>query len=437
MSGTPAGPTAPADVLLRDIRRWDLLALMINATIGAGIFGLPSRVFALIGPWSLPAFVACAALVAMVVVCFAEVSSRFERTGGPYLYARVAFGPWVGFGIGWLQWLARLTAFAALSNLLASYLAVFWPGAATEPGRVLVIVAVTVFLTAINLAGVRVMAVAGNLFTVGKLIPILVLLVFGLAALAPERLAPGPPPPPADFAKAMLLLVFAFTGFEMVMIPGGEVRDPRRNLPWAMLGGLAVVAVVYVLLQVVCMSAVPGLADSPRPLTDAAARVIGPVGAALVGAGALVSITGALSVTMLTAPRLLFAMAEWGELPRELGATHPRFRTPWVAILVTSAAMLALSLFSTFIGALTISTVIKLLSYVATCLALPLLRRRGDVPGATFRVPAGGGVALLALIACGWLLTTVTGQEARVVALATMAGFTLFAARRALAAAGA
>jgi amino acid transporter len=422
-------PPGRAGGLVRGIRRWDLFALMVNGTIGAGIFGLPSKVYALIGPWSLPAFLACGLLIALVLLCFAEVASRFERTGGPYLYSRVAYGPWIGFGLGWLLWLARLTSYAAVVNLLVNYLAVFWPAAETGLWRALVIVVVTAALTAVNLAGVRYMALVGNIFTVGKLVPLTLLIVFGLGAVGPERLALGPPPAPDSFAKAVLLLVFAFTGFELAIIPGGEVRDPRRNMPWALLSGLALVAGVYVLLQVVCVGTLPGLASSERPLHEAAARVLGPAGATLVGLGALVSITGAVTATMLAAPRLPYAMAEWGELPKVFAATHPRFHTPWVAILACSGIMLAFTLFSSFIGALTISTVIRLITYLAICLALPLLRRRGDVPAETFRAPGGPVVATLALVACGWLLSSVTWPEVRVVLIATLAGFALYAMR--------
>ena len=432
MSALPAAPAAaPAGSgLVRGIRRWDLFALMVNGTIGAGIFGLPSKVYALVGPWSLLAFVACGAIVALVLLCFAEVGSRFERTGGPYLYARAAFGSLIGFEVGWLLWLVRLTSFAALCNLLVSYLHVLWPAADAPSWRIVVIVAVTTTLASINLAGVRNAALAGNVFTIGKLVPLVVLIAVGLGALAPNRLALGAPPEPGSFAKAMLLLVFAFTGFELAIIPGGEVRDPRRNMPWALLSGLGLVAVVYILIQVVCVGTLPALAGSERPLTDAAARALGPAGGTLLAVGALVSITGSLSATMLAAPRLPFAMAEWGELPRVLAATHPRFHTPWMAILLSSALMLWLALSSSFLGALTISTVIRLLTYVATCIALLVLRRRRRVPEAAFRAPAGGVIAILAVLACTWLLTSISGREVRITAIAAALGLVLYAVRR-------
>lgn len=158
--------------LIRGIRRWDLVAVAINGIIGAGIFGLPSKVFALIGPYSLIAFIVCALVVTLIVLCFAEVSSRFSETGGPYLYAREAFGSVVGFEVGWLVWLARLTAFAANCNLLIQYLGYFWPGIIAGWPRATVIIAIVVALTVVNVIGVRDAALFSDVFSIGKLIPI-------------------------------------------------------------------------------------------------------------------------------------------------------------------------------------------------------------------------------------------------------------------------
>lgn len=425
MGGRPLNPA-----LARGILRWDLLALMINGTIGAGIFGLPSRLFALIGPYSVIAFAVCALVVAAIMLCFAEVGSRFETTGGPYLYARAAFGPRVGFQVGWLLWLARLTSFAALCNLLISYLHALWPAADSALWRPVVISAVVATLTAINLAGVRQAAVVSNGFTIGKLAPLLLLIAVGLFFIAPSRLALGPLPAPGSFSKGVMLLIYAYTGFEAVMIPSGEIRDPRRNLPWAMLVAIAVVAVIYLLVQVVCVGVLPGLAISERPLADVGARVLGSPGAAIVSLGALVSILGVLNGIVLAAPRLLFAMAEQGQLPRFLTATHPRFHTPWVAILLSSAIMLVLALTGSFIGALTISTIIRLLTYVAICAALPALRRRPEAPPAAFRAPLGTALAVLTIVLCLWLLTQSGWREARDVATAAGIGVVIYLATR-------
>src|SRR5262245_7257754 len=178
--------------LVRGIRRWDLVAVAINGIIGAGIFGLPSRVYALIGPYSLIAFTACALVVALIVLCFAEVGSRFSETGGPYLYAREAFGPVAGFEVGWLMWLARVTAFAANTNLLIDYLGYFHPGIGTGAPRAVAIIAVAVALTAVNVIGVRNAALFSNVFTIGKSIPILLFIGAGLFFLDRGNCSPPP-----------------------------------------------------------------------------------------------------------------------------------------------------------------------------------------------------------------------------------------------------
>jgi APA family basic amino acid/polyamine antiporter len=425
MSGRPLHPA-----LTRGILRWDLLALMINGTIGAGIFGLPSKLYALIGPYSVIAFAVCALVVAAIMLCFAEVGSRFEGTGGPYLYARDAFGPAVGFQVGWLLWLARVTSFAALCNLFISYLHALWPAADSALWRPVLISAVVVTLTAINLAGVRRAAVTSNGFTVGKLAPLLLLIAVGLFFVAPSRLALGSLPAAGSFTKGVMLLIYAYTGFEAVMIPSGEIRDPRRNLPWSMLIAIIVVAVIYELVQVVCVGVLPGLAGSERPLADVGARVLGSSGAAIISVGALVSILGVLNGITLVAPRLLFAMGEQGQLPRFLTATHPRFHTPWVAILISSAIMLVLALTGSFIGALTISTIVRLLSYIAICAALPALRRKPDAPPAAFHAPLGAALAVFTIVLCLWLLTQSTWHEARDVGIALGLGVVIYFAAR-------
>jgi amino acid transporter len=279
--------TPEAD-LVRGIRRWDLVAIAINGIIGAGIFGLPSKVYALIGTYSLIAFVACALVVALIILCFAEVSSRFEETGGPYLYAREAFQPAVAFEIGWLFWLVRITAFAANCNLLINYLSFFWAPATSPSWRAAIIVLVVVMLAIVNLLGIRQAAIVSNLFTVGKLVPIIIFIAAGLFFLNPQAYELGPAPTSAAFSQSVLLLVYAFTGFEMATIPAGEIRDPQRSLPRALLIAIVVVAVLYILIQVVCVGTLPGLAQSQKPLADAGSQFLGAAGGAIISAGAVV-----------------------------------------------------------------------------------------------------------------------------------------------------
>ncbi len=422
----------PQKGLVRGIGRWDLLALTINGMVGAGIFGLPSRIYGLTGVWSVLAYLVCAALVTLITLCFAEVGSRFAETGGPYLYARAAFGSVIGFEVGWLVWLARVTAFAALCNLLLGYLSFFWPAAGSGLTRAVVITVVVIAMTTVNLIGVREAALVNNLFTIAKLTPLLLFIVAGLFFLSPETFIAPAAPNYGDFSTAALLLIFAFSGFEMAVVPAGETHDPRRHVAFALLTATGVVALLYVMIQVVCIGTLPGLASSERPLVDASSRFLGATGASIVSVGALISITGTLNSNMLVAPRILFAMAEQGQLPRPLAATHRRFRTPHIAILISAAVTFVLTLQGTFISALTISTVIRLLVYIATCVALPVLRFRKDAPAPRFNAPAGAAVAVAATTLSMWLLSNSPSNDARAVGLAAALGLPIFFAHRLL-----
>src|SRR5947207_3352407 len=416
--------------LVRGIRKWELAAMAINGIIGAGIFGLPSKAFALIGSYSLIAFVACAFVVLLIILCFAEVGSRFDETGGPYLYARAAFGKTVGFEVGWLTWLVRLTAFAANCNLLVAYLGVFWPAATNTVPRAAVIIVVVASLAVINLLGIRQAATFTNIFTVGKLLPMIVFIGVGLFFINPHAFALAERPSSGAFSQAVLLLVYAFTGFEMATIPAGEVRDPQRSLPRALLIAIVVVAILYIMIQVVCVGTLPGLALSQKPLADAGSHFLGTAGGAIISAGAIISITGNLNILLLSGSRLPFAMAEQKQLPAFIGSIHRRFFTPYVAILITAGLMLLLTLKSSFVAALTISTIARLVTYGATCIALPVFRARRHVPAPTFRLPGGTAIAILSLLLIIWLLLNSTLQEAKAAALAAAAGLAICFAYR-------
>jgi amino acid transporter len=427
----PIATESPAEPgLLRGIRKWDLVAVAINAVIGAGIFGLPSKVFALIGSYSLIAFIACALVVTLIVLCFAEVGSRFDETGGPYLYAREAFGTTVAFEVGWLIWLARLTAFAANCNLMVSYLAFFWGPANSTIPRALVITGVVLSLTALNVFGVRQAAIASNLFTVGKLIPMLVFVAAGLFFLNPHAFALGAHPSAGAFSQSVLLLIYAFTGFEMAAIPAGEIRNPQRHLPRALLISIAVVAFTYILIQVVCIGTLPELAGSQKPLADAGQRFMGTAGGAIISAGAIISIAGNLNIVLLSGSRVPFAIAEQKQLPSIFAAIHPRFFTPHIAILVTAGVMLVLTLRSSFVAALTISAIARLVTYAVTCAALPVLRRRADVPAPAFKVRGGPIIAVAALILAVWLLANSTFREAVTAVIAATVGMIIYLSYR-------
>ena len=415
--------------LVRGIRRWDLVALLINNLIGAGIFGLPATLFALAGTYSLLAFVACAFVIAIVALCFAEMSNRFIETGGPYLYARKTLGPLVGFEVGWLNWLARLTGFASITNLFLTYLALFVPGANAGWPRVILIIGIVAIYTWINLVGIRQATMVTNVFTVAKLIPLLGFIAIGLFFIDSSRFQFAQPPEYRPFSKAVMLLVFAFS-FEGSMIPSGEVRNPQRSYPFALLVSLAVVAVIYLLVQVVCIGTVPDLGASDRPLADSANAFLGGAGARLISIGAMIAMAGTLNAVMLFSSRITFALAEQGQLPPVMGRIHPRYRTPHVAIIFSSVVILALTLFNSFVSALTISAMIRLLLYVITAICLIVLRRRKGQPTPEFSVPGGLLVPVAAVALSVWLLSNSTLREARDVGIAAAIGLVLFSATK-------
>ena len=415
---------------MRTIARWDLVAVCLNGVIGAGIFGLPSKIFALAGSASILAFLACAACVVLIVLAFAEVGSRFSGTGGPYLYAAAAYGPLTGFTVGWLVWLARVTSFSANCTLLPIYLDLLFPGAGAGLPRACILIIAVTTLAVVNIRGVRVAADASNLLAAGKLAPLAVFVIAGLFFVDPSRLTAAAAPSYHSFSQAVMLLVYAFTGFEMAVIPAGEVRDPQRDLPAALLIGMSIVVVFYVLIQIVCIGTLPGLAGSQRPLGDAAQRFFGTGGALMVTVGILVSLAGNLNVLILAGSRVMYAMAEHDALPKMLADIDPRYRTPVVSVLTTCAVMLALTLSGTFIYLATVSTVVRLVTYLITCGALPILRRRPEAPPAEFRMPAGILVSALAMVVCFWLLTNVSLLEGLHSAIAVSAGLAIYGLHR-------
>lgn len=393
--------------LVRGISRWDLTAIAVNTIIGAGIFGLPSKVTALIGGYSLLAFVVCAVIVGFIVLCFAEVASRFTETGGMYLYAREAFGAVVGFEVGWLYWIVRVTTFAANCNLLLAYLGIFLPSANEGVLRIVLISSIVLVLTVVNFLGVKESVILTNIFTVGKIVPLLIFAFVGLFFIQPANFSFNVTPDYNTFSSAILLLIYAYVGFEAAVIPAGETEDPQKNVPFALLTALAFCAVLFIIIQIVAIGTLPELAKSERPLADAAGQFMGSFGASFIAVGALVSILGNLNGGFLAASRIPFAMAEQNELPAVIGVTHARFKTPYVSLLLTAAAMLFLTIQSSFVSALTISTITRLLVYAATCASLPVFRWRTNAPEAKFIAPFGIAAAVLSLVLTVWLLTNV------------------------------
>lgn len=410
---------------MRAIGRWSLAALVVNCIVGSGIFGLPAVLAALLGRSSVLAVVLAAAAMGVVMACFAEVSSRFVETGGPYLYARAAFGRFLGIQVGWLVWFVRLTACAANANLFVTYLGEFWPSATQPFSKLAILTALIGILAAINFRGVRAGTDISNAFTAAKLGALALVCVAGAAYLiATHRILP-PATVSADstlWMRAMVLLIFAYGGFEAAVASAGEAKDPRRDMPFALFIALITCAVIYALVQWVVVGVLPDPGHSERPLADVARVVLGHHGAVLIAAGALFSTYGYLSGNMLATPRITFALAERGDFPSALAWVHPRFRTPYVSIFVFALLVWLFALFGSFAGNATLSAGSRLFYYGVVCAALPALRRKEKTP-ATFQLPCGIALSVLGVILCAGLLTQIEYNKSLILVVAVAVAF--------------
>jgi amino acid transporter len=415
----------PGRKLVRAIGRWSLTALVVNSVIGSGVFGLPSVLAGLLGKASPVAVLFAGALTGVIIACFAEVASQFTQAGGPYLYARVAFGRLAGIEMGWMLWLAQLAAPAANANLFVVYLGEFWPGVNAPWAKVTVLTILVGALVVVNYRGVKAGAEVSNFFTVAKLLPLIVVIGAGAIYLFGGHGAPQVPasaPGWNGWLKSALLLVFAYGGFETALTPMSEARDPQRDAAFALFVSLATCTVVYTLIQWVVVGALPNAAHSTRPLADVARLAIGHGGAGLVALGALVSFYGYLSAKILAVPRVTYALAESDELPQIFGAVHPRFHTPHVSIVVFGVMVWLPALFGNFAWNLTLSAVARLVYYAVGCAALPVLR--GKQPNAAlFRLPGGKVFAVLGVMICLALLTQVDLSQSLILGAAVVLAF--------------
>jgi amino acid transporter len=417
--------------LIRGISAWALTAFAINLTVGSGILGLPAKIQALVGNYSVAVIVACGLLMALIALCFAEVGSRFDRSGGPQLYTSLALGPTAGFTVGWLLWISRIGSCAAVSNLAVDYGRVLWPQLAHPGVRAASITALVLGYTWINIRGIRQTAAVNTGFTVLKVVPLVGFAAVGLFFVEPQGLSLGPMPTTVDLSTAILLAAFAFVGFDGTSVLAGEVRDPRRSVPFAIIVSVACVIVLYTLIQIVCVGTLTNLAASERPLADAATLMVGHWGAVVIAITAVLSCAGVFGASMTPGTRLLFAMSDHGQLPHPLSRVHERFRTPVAAILVTAGAILALAISGSFIYLVKITLIARISIYAITCITLPIFRHTQRAPPAQFRLPGGTAVACVSAILCVSFLAKSSMRELVDVAIALGLGLVLFAFTRA------
>ena len=374
--------TQSSHALVRTIGRWSLTALMVNSIVGVSIFKLPADLAARLGGLSPVSCLGAGAGILIIAGCIAEVSSYYEETGGLYLYARDALGRFAGLLVAWLTWLTRIAAPAAAANLFCTFAAQFFPALGARLGELLLLGVLIGHLALLNYIGVKTGKNVSNFFTAIK---VGFLLFFAMAALLALAIKPElrvaivfPAVSAKSWFEAMLLLVYAYGGFEGALFVGGETTNPKRDTPIALLTALAVVCVIYTAVQFAVVAILPNAGASPRPLADAAQRFLGPAGGIAIALAALVSAYGYLSANLLHAPRVTFALAEQGDFPAFLGAVHPRYRTPYVSIFLYAVLVVAFAALGDFEWNAILSAVSRLAVYGAMAVAVPLLRRRRD-----------------------------------------------------------
>ncbi|MBI3404729.1 MAG: APC family permease [Acidobacteria bacterium] len=400
--------------LVRAIGRWTLASLLLNLVIGSGIFGLPKDVSRFLGhaaPW---AYLWAAAGMGLIMGCFAEVASQFTAAGGPYLYARVAFGRFLGIQMGWMAWLVRITSAAANANLFVIYVGQFWTEATQPIPRAVILTVLLGALAAINVRGVKAGATLSNFLTAAKLTALGAFVIAGLIFLR-GPLPSGGPAPTGDWMQAILALVFAFGGFEAGLMAMAEVRNPRRDAPFALFAALAGCSLVYISVHFVVMWALADPGATDRPLAAAALVFLGPAGATLISIGALLSTYGHLTGQMVGAPRLTYALAEGGDFPQFFAVVHPKFRTPYISIVTFAVLVISLAIYGGFLWNAILSAVARLFTYGLVCGSLIVLRRRNPNADA-YRLPGGIVMAVLGIAFCGVLVAQMNAQHLKIVA---------------------
>ncbi len=363
--------------LVRAVGPWGLAASIVNMVVGAGIFAVPASLAASVGPYAPIAFVVCAIAIGSIAICFAEGGSRVPTSGGAYGYVEVAFGPLVAYATGTLLWFSDLLACggvaAALADVVSSLFAPEWRAAV----RVAVVLIAIGTIAMINIGGVARGARFVSVATVVKLIPLAIFIVVGATAIDPANFAAPTHIDTQGVGRALILALFAFTGMEVSLCASGEVARPTRTIPRALLIAMLSVTLLYVAIQVVAQGILgPALAKSTVPLADAMGQ-ISPALRLLLLAGAAVSMLGWLGSDILGTPRILFAFARDGLMPRALGRVHPRSHAPHVAILCYAALAIVLALTGSFAELAVLSALTVTVPYVAGCAAAWRLARRG------------------------------------------------------------
>ena len=400
--------------LVRGLGVRQLAASIVNATIGAGIFVVPALVAQGLGAAAPIAYVICAVMMALVVTTFAMAGSRVTSTGGLFAYVDAAFGPYIGFLAGTLQWAGALFGAGGVAIALMNALAVAVPALQGPLARPITLAAILVTFATINGRGVRTGARTIELLTLAKLVPLLCFVALGVFAVRSDALTWPGMPDSGSIGRAVLLLSFAFVGIEIALTPSGEVERPARTVPRAIYLALAITTGLYIAIQLVAQGVLGAeLAQhADAPLAEAGRRFLGGAGATLMLGGTLISMLGYLSGDALCSPRNLYAFARDGFLPAAFARVDPATRTPRVAIWTHAALVFAAANSGSFEAIAIIANVATLTLYLLACLAsVRLMRRDVRADGEPFVVPAAPLIAALAIVALVAIMSTATVKE--------------------------
>lgn len=407
--------------LKRSLTLIDVVALGINGVIGTGIFMLPGIAAAMMGPASMMTLLFAAVLSFLIALSFAEVGSQFRGTGGAYLYALRTFGDAPGFFVGWMVLVVTITSWAAMVNALATAVAKSYiPALADGPTRTIAIVAFMAVLTGINMRGAKAGSRVSVFFTVAKILPILLFVFVGIFHIDFDNFTPFAPHGfGSNFFEATLVILYAFVGFEALVVPAGEMANPRRAVPIALIAVLGVVTVLYVGVLAVATGTLPDLAGQSYPVLASAEAFMGPTGVAIVAGGIIVSMIGVNSAQALVGPRRLFSLAEQGHMPKALAKISSR-GTPNAALLALFVIASCIAVSGSFKTLALVSVVARFAQYIMTCLAVIVLRHRrrkhhgqARVEDSGFTLPWGPTIPVAALALCLWLLVESARSDAR------------------------
>jgi basic amino acid/polyamine antiporter, APA family len=416
----------------RQLTLVDCFGLGINGIVGSGIFLLPAALQRRAGAHSPLAWLAVGSLCTLIALCFAEAASRTDRSGGPYRYAVEAFGPLVGFAVGWITMVSSLLGYAAVARGFAEHAAFLVGGGDNVVALMVWVVVVVAFLAVVNIVGIKPSARTGDVISVIKVLGLVAFVGVGLFFVKAANLHAVPAPAKGEspgILAAAFAGLFACTGFEYVPVPAGETVNPQRAIGLAMVVSVVGATLLYVLVQVVAMGTLPSLATSTRPIVDSARAFAGNGGANAIAVVASLSALGFCAGSAMVVPRYVETFAQDAFLPRILERRSPRFGTPVVAILIVSVLVIALGATLDFDKLADVSNVAVVAQYVSTCIAILVWRTR-DPKRSGFRLPLGPTIPVLAIAGSVLFLFHVSRMELFFGALLLVAGLAFGAATR-------